>query len=48
MHDYVKTLGTVIRKAREEQGLKNWELMSVPLLILKTSAGIPNSRFSIL
>ena len=40
MHDYVKTLGTVIRKAREEQGLsqghpwlKSWELMSVPLLI---------------
>ena len=26
MHDYVKTLGTVIRKAREEQGLSQASL----------------------
>ena len=26
MHDYVKTLGTVIRKAREEQGMSQASL----------------------
>lgn len=54
MHDYVKTLGTVIRKAREEQGMSQASLaeklgIDVRTIInIENSAETPNSRCFIL
>ena len=54
MHDYVKTLGTVIRKAREEQGLSQASLaeklgIDVRTIInVENFHGNPKLRFSIL
>ncbi len=54
MHDYVKTLGTVIRKAREEQGMSQASLaeklgIDVRTIInIENFRGTPNSRCFIL
>ena len=44
MHDYVKTLGTVIRKAREEQGLSQASLAEKLGIDVRTIINIENFR----
>lgn len=44
MHDYVKTLGTVIRKAREEQGLSQAALSEKLGIDVRTIINIENFR----
>ena len=42
MHDYVKTLGTVIRKAREEQGMSQASLAEKLGIDVRTIINIEN------
>ena len=42
MHDYVKTLGTVIRKAREEQGLSQASLAEKRGIDVRTLINLQN------
>lgn len=44
MHDYVKNLGTVIRKAREEQGLSQASLAEKLGIDVRTIINIENFR----
>ena len=44
MHDYVKTLGTVIRKAREEQGMSQASLAEKLGIDVRTIINIENFR----
>lgn len=44
MHDYVKTLGTVIRKAREDQGLSQASLAEKLGIDVRTIINIENFR----
>lgn len=44
MHDYVKTLGSVIRKAREEQGLTQAALAEKLGIDVRTIINIENFR----
>ena len=52
MHDYVKTLGTVIRKAREEQGLSQASLAEELGIDVRTIINIEyfrgNPKFEVL
>lgn len=44
MHDYVKNLGTVIRKAREDQGLSQASLAEMLGIDVRTIINIENFR----